>query len=210
MKFTKMLAVALMFVAAITVAVFAAPVAYNVYATFGAAYGGGALTNSAIIGAFTKNGGAPVVTYLNVTAAHADATAKFYKCTNFTYALAATTNVRTNYVGSTNGFSKDTIVVVRHLSNDTYERLVCAEPQNTNIVFASDPITALAVGDLIYQQTSAGTIQCATNAGLATASIELLGDGIYSGQPGYPLLIDCITAAGTNGTIKAVNAYFAP
>lgn len=210
MKFTKILAVALMLVATVTIAVLAAPVPYSAYATFGAAYGGGSLTNSAIIGAYSASAGAPVVTYLNVSAKNLDAGVKFYSCSNFTFTLAATTNVRTNYVGSTNGFSKDTIVVVRHKANDTYERLVCAEPQNTNIVFASDPVTALAVGDLIYQQTPGGTIACNTNVAVGIAEINLIGDGIYSGQPGYPLLIDCITAAGTNGTIKAVNAKFVP
>lgn len=210
MKLTKILLTILCLLLVVVTARAIPPASYNVYATTGAFFGGGSLSNSAIIGAFTKNGGAPVLTFLNASALHASATVQFYSCTNFTDAKEATTNVRTNYVGSTNGFSVNTVVVVRHLATDTYERLVMAPPNTTNIVFASDPATPLAVGDLIYQQTAGGTIQVATNNVANNFTINLLGDGIYSGTPGRPLLIDCITAVGTNGQIKAVSAKFVP
>jgi hypothetical protein len=136
---------------------------------------------------------------------------QFYSCSNYTAATAATSNVRTNTVNSTNGFSIGKVVVVKHLSTDTYERLVLAAPQLTNqIVFASDPVRALAAGDLIYEQTAGGTIGVVTNAGANSFMINLSGNGIYSGQKGYPLLLDTVNVVGTNATIRAVNATFTP
>ncbi len=187
---------------------------YTQYSTTGTALGGSALTNYAIIGAYSANNGTPVVTYLNAIAASGSATVQVYSCTNQTTALAATTNTRTNYVQSTNGFSIGTVVVVRHSANDTYERLLCAAPPaSTNIAFQSDPVTALASGDIIYQQTTGATIGVVTNIGGTLNSgwiVNLNGPGIVSGQRSRPLLLDMVSGAGTNAVIRAVNARFDP
>ncbi len=184
---------------------------YSQYATTGVNQDAAGLTNYAVIGAYSANNGTPVVTYLNAVASSAAATVQFYKCTNFTTAKSATTNTRTNTVQSTNGFSAGTVVVVRHVSNDTYERLVClAPPASTNIAFASDPVSALAIGDFIYQEQTNGVIGVVTNTAASAYIINLVGDGIFSGQKGYPLLLDMIGGAGTNAAIRAVNSTFAP
>lgn len=187
---------------------------YSNYSTTGTALGGSALTNYAVIGAYSYNNGTPVVTYLNATAATNNSGIITYTCTNQTTATAASTNVRTNQVVSTNGFSSGTVVVVRHISNDTYEKLLCLAPLNpTNITFASDPVTPLASGDIIYQQSTNAYLTTVTNNGSTGNSawtINLLGPGIVSGQRGKPLLLDFISGAGTNGVIRAVNARFEP
>ncbi len=216
----KKLILSLITVALVTVTAFSAIPFYSQFATTGSSFGGGSLTNCAIIGSnsqLIQNGGGngtPVITYLNCQSASPNAVVQFYKCTNQTSATIATTNTRTNTVVSTNGFSAGTVVVVKHSLTDTYERLLCvAPPATTNIAFASDPVTALAVGDIIYQQTTTGTIPVVTNnAGLLNNAyfINIAADGIYSGQKGLPLLLEMVTGAGTNGSIKAVNAKFVP
>jgi hypothetical protein len=185
---------------------------YNAYSTVGVALGGSALTNYAIIGCNTLNGGAPVVTYLDAQAAGTAAFVQFYDCTNLTTATAATTNTRTNQVQSTNGFSATTVVVVRHKATDTYERLICAAPVTSNqIAFVSDPVTALAIGDVIYAQYATGKIPInTTNAGGTLSVAKIAGRAVYTGKPGFPLLADVVSATGTNGVINAMTAVIEP
>jgi hypothetical protein len=208
-------------VIALVVALFSPPVVraqpsigakYQAYSTVGVALGGSALTNYAIIGANTVSGGAPVVTFLDAQAVGTAAFVQFYDCTNVAKATAATTNTRTNAVNTTNGFTTGTVVVVRHMTNDTYERLLCtASPAAGQIAFVSDPVTALRAGDLIYQQTATGKIPInTTNAGSTISVTRITGRCIYAGKPGVPLLADVVTATGTNGVINAMSAVIEP
>jgi hypothetical protein len=68
-------------------------------------------------------------------------------------------------------------------------------------VVTSAPTTAIASGDEIWPMTTAGFIPCG-----AATTLSLVGNGIYSGQPGKPLLLE---VDGTSSCqINAVSATF--
>ncbi len=203
MKFTKsiILALTLLFgVSAVN-----AQVSYTQFATVGTALG--ATSSWAVVGnnVDIPGGGTAIVTYLNATAAGADTNAayiQFYDCTNKTIATAATVNTRTNTVQSTNGLAAGDIVVIKHVATDTYERIILTTTITTNrIVFAADPVSPLAAGDIIYEQRARGKIPFVN-----TTTLNLSGDGIYSGQKNHPLFLE---AVGTvTPVLNAVNAKF--
>jgi hypothetical protein len=175
---------------------------YKVHTAGGVAYDSG--TNYAIIGANSVNSGQPCVTFLDAQAA-ATSGVVVYGCTNTCLATVATTNVRTNSVNTTNGFPVGTIVVVRHKGNERYERLLIKTLVSSNqIAFNTDPLQALAIGDVIYAQYAKSVIPVnVTNVPTLSYAAKLTGTCIATGPPGYPLLLDC-----TNGTINTVSARF--
>lgn len=195
----------------------AKPNPYMDYSTFGVASG---LTNSAIIPAWgyspTSVSPAPRLIYLNVTANSTFGSVQFYTCSNYTTISTNVTplpgllNSQTNTIaGTTNGFSTDRVVVLRHIATETYERLLLKPPINTNqIVFATAPAVAPVQGDFIYQMTAGATIPVnGTNTSNGGASLAI-GGAFYTGQQQIPALVDYIGAAGTNGTITALDATF--
>lgn len=180
---------------------------YRAFATGGVTIG--ITTNYAIIGRNTPTPLTPVVTFISATALSGSATLRLYTSSTNTQVTAGLLNSQTNTVSSTNGFSAGTVVVVQHTVNDFYERLVCAPPQLTNqIVFATAPLQAPAVGDKIFLQNLEATLPFYTNNAAANFGVNLSGSGIYSGQPSQPLLVDTIFGAGTNATINAISALF--
>lgn len=151
-----------------------------------------------VISANGKNSGAPLVTGISGKSASATAKIQFYNITNSTAAnfVSTTTSVP---VVSTNGFSINDIIVIRHLYDDTYERrVVTTFTSATNLTVTAAPTVALAVGDIVYKALTSGTLVW----GAATNTIQ--GPGIWAGQGGKPLLfeIDCSAAAdgGISGT----------
>lgn len=183
---------------------------YSEFATGGTAIGA---TNSygVISMESLNNKQAPVITFISCKFSGADTNAakvQFYNCTNFTQIntnvspLPGLLNGATNTVDSTNGFGIGTVVVLRHKASDTYERLVCNAPQNTNqVVFNTIPLVAPVSGDTIWSQIPTGLIpaQGGTN-------FVMSGSGIYSGQPACPMLVDVIGTV--TPVLNAVNAIF--
>lgn len=145
--------------------------------------------------------GTPVLTFLNATT-DTNTLVQFYSVVTGTD-VNYTANNTTNFpVSSTNGFATGGIVVVRHSTNDTYEtRYVFSVPSATNVVLSpSAPSPAVIVGDLLYPVTTAGNIP--VNA----TTLSLSGSGIYSGQPGKPMLISIV--GGTNATVNAAAGFY--
>ena len=160
---------------------------------------GSGTTNFAVI---PQGAGTPVVTYLNATGTNAANTVKFYYSTLKTSATAVNTTTSCP-VARTNGFAAGDVVVLQHQGLDghvAFERLnISSLGSPSKLVFAVAPATAVAAGDVFWQQTVAGTIPT------GNATISLVGDGIVSGSPSVPLLLDC-SAVGV--TINAVNATY--
>ena len=189
----KLLALAVLMVAGFTV-----HAQVSGYAIGGAKQTG---TNFAVI---PQGFGTPTVTFISATGTNANAALNYYYSTNVTQATAANTTT-TNFVGSTNGFSANKVVLLYHAALNphvAYERLIVSASQNTNqIVFTAAPATAVASGDSFYLETVAGTIPVG-NATIALGS----GFGVATGDANKPLLID--EGGSTNTTINTVNAQY--
>jgi hypothetical protein len=154
----------------------------------------------AVISANGKNQGNPVITYLNATSDKSASIVQFYKAGTPTAANYVSTSTSIPVV-ATNGFASTDVIIIRHLADDTYERRVLTTfTSSTNLTVTSAPTTALAVGDLVYKATAAGTIPC------GATTVSLSGAGIYSGQAGKPLLLE---VDGTSACqVNAVSAAY--
>jgi len=208
MKFLKLFLVAGL--VAVGISVQAQNVGYSVFCAQGTAINAG--TNYAIIPADSKNGGEPLVTYVNVNSLSTSPCAvAAYVSTNQTVATAASSST-TNTVGSTNGFFVGNWVVIQHLqlpSRLRNEACLVSAVQNTNqIVFTTTPASAVSAGDIINAEIANGNIPVATST---TAREISNANGIFSGQRLEPLLVTaiCTGGVGTN-TLNVVNAGFAP
>jgi len=169
--------------ACLTLSALAAPESYTVYAGGGTDVGN--TISYAVVSARSENGGAPVVTYVSATSDKSGSVVQFYSVD--TNQVATTASTATVYlpVSATNGFASGDIIVIRHMTSDTYEkRILTAFNTNGVLILTAAPGTATAVGDLIYKVTAGGTIP----VGAATAT--LYGEGIYAGQKGKPLLLE--------------------
>lgn len=192
---------------AVCASVYAGSPSYSAYS----ASGSGTLTNSAIIGANALLGNSiPIVTTLDASGAVGGWSAQLYKCTNLTVFLNTNVSANTYPVSNTNGLA-GSVIVVRHVSNDTYERaLVSSIGDSTNVVLTAAVSQAIMPNDILYQMTPAGSIASVTNSGAGTFGVRLIGDAIVAGQPGKPLLVDVISGAGTNAVVNLLTAKLSP
>lgn len=159
--------------------------------------------STAIVSAYSANGGTPRVTYINAMSDGATNKIKFYKVT--AQASANYTNTTTSLpVTSTNGFGVNDIIIIRHLATDQYEkRTVTTFVSSTNLVTTAAPLETVAIGDIIYRATSTGAGVIAWGA--STNSITTSA-GIYYGQAGLPLLVEI--EGSTVATLNVVAGDF--
>lgn len=192
-----------------------ADVGFSVFATPGTAIN--PATNYAIVPTQSRNGGEPLVTYVNTTSVFSTGTASLtsYVSTNQTLEAPTLTNSTTTlYVNSTNGFVAGQWVVIQHLWMNLprfqNEAAVISAVQNTNqIVLVTAPVNAVLPGDVINQETAWASIPLTSSA--SPSSIN--GPGIFSGQRNEPFLF---VAAGTGASsadtniINTINAVYQP
>jgi len=150
----------------------------------------------------------PLVTYLSATGTNTAAVLNFWFSTNQTKVLF-TNNATTITVGSTNGFTANTVIVVQHsglnalLDRVQYERLQVSSVANTNqIVLVNAPLNTIQTNDVVYQETLMSSLP------IGNATVTLTGPGVVSGFRGKPWLID--EGGSTNTTINAINIQFNP
>lgn len=169
---------------------------YVIYAGTGTALGG---TNAfAVVSANSRNNGTPLVTYLSVTSDTSVTKARFYTVTGYAD-IQATNSGTTLYVNTNLFMTANTVCVLRHMTGDTYEKIVAASVANTNqLTSAYAPVTAAIPGDRLYALALAGYIP------VGSSTLSLTGSGIFSGQPGMPL---CVDITGTSAC--SVNALCA-
>lgn len=190
------------------VAAFAAPATYTSYSA--GSTNAGTLAH-VIVGANSANGGTPVVTSIDATSDKAGALVQFYRVTHTT-PVTHTNSTTTLFVTGTNGFGGSGTIIIRHLLTDTYEkRTLTANTGATNLITTVAPLEAVVPGDLLYKvaTTGAGAYSLKTNSFLAANlgnSLQLAGNGLFSGQKGLPLLLE--VDATTTGTINGVTAKF--
>lgn len=159
----------------------------------------------AIVSARSANNGTPAVTFLNMGSGTAAATTTFWKCTSQTTARYATNSTVTLSVTQTNGFASGDNIIIRHMTDDSYEkRTLTTMTTATNLVTTVAPLTAVVPGDLIYKVVSAGTI-----IGGAAATNSTTGTPIWVGQKGKPLMVD-INAGGNTACMNAVGGTYLP
>lgn len=188
-----------------------ADVGYSVFATPGTAYN--AATSYAVIPMQTSvggpNGAAPLITYLNYSGLSANAiTLTAYVSTNRTVALA-TNSANTLTVNATNGFTAGQVVLIQHaglglLPRFQSEYAVVSAVQNTNqIVLATNAVNPVVPGDIVWQETSAGSIPVASS----TSAQSLIGPGILAGDRREPFLLVLSSSNGTNSINTACATY---
>lgn len=184
---------------------------FVVFSTGGTAVNLG--TNYVIIPSQSRSGGAPVIKGLTCRVSiTGGATLQAFYSTNQTTIVA--TNVigleRTNFVGSTNGFTGGQALVVYHARNTprtAYEYLLVSTTQNTNqLVFASAPVTPIQVGDTINGETVGASIAIVSSVTANTAFTT----PIFSGQQKEPLLVTLqqVGSASATNTIDSIYAEF--
>lgn len=157
-------------------------------------------TNSyTVVSANSATGGQPLVTFLSYTTTNAGSGLRIASCTNSAVVTGAnsTTNIP---VGSTNGMVSGGIIIIRHVSTDTYERRVIGGVSTTNLPVTVALTASVAAGDIVYPAFQSAFIVTGT-----TTNQSITGPGIYSGPAQYPLLIE---AAG--GTLFGVCARYVP
>jgi hypothetical protein len=179
------------------------PIGYNTFSGAGTAQ---STTNAFYVaGNYTLTKGTPTVRYLNVSSDLANSVVQFYVVSNQVSVVNGTNAGTTNFVCSaTNGFVAGDILLIKHTSSDTYERLPCFAVQNTNqIVVKYPPISQVNNGDTIWRAKPAGAIAI----GAASNTVPTgAGMFIYAGQYDKPLLIE-INGTST-ATINAVSGDF--
>jgi hypothetical protein len=175
----------------------------------GGSTNGGTVLSWVIVPAKSANNGVPLVTFVNATSDDATSKVQSYRVTAAATANYASTTVSAP-VNRTNGFAVNDVVIIRHLASDTYEKriLAAAFTSATNLTLTVAPVTALAIGDLVYRVTTTGA--AAIPCGVATLSLD--GPGLLMGEKlgGNPTPLLLEIAGGTNATINAVAAQYVP
>lgn len=157
----------------------------------------------AIVSANAANGGAPIVTFLNAGTDLVTGRVQFYRVDALT-SVTYTNSTVTLPVVQTNNLADGGVIVIRHVLDDSYEkRTLTTSTGSTNLVVTVAPLGTTIPGDLIYHVTTTGA-GC-IRWGATTNSLSLPRN-IYSGQAGYPLLLEI------NGTSTAelnlVSGYY--
>lgn len=199
MKFTKYFFCGLLALLAVTLTATAAPPdVVNGFAV-GSTNRHGTLSYAIVSPRSPVTGAAPVVRYLNAGSDKVAGIVQFYKVTAQCTAAYATNSTTTLSVNRTNGFSSGDVVIIRHLTDDSYEkRILTTMTASTNLITTVAPLGAVVPGDIVYRctTTGAGTIYW----GASTNSINASGAPLYVGQKDTPLLleIDATTAGAIN------------
>lgn len=217
---------------------------YNYYTASGTNYGAAPyVTNSAVItirGAAPLNpipgqtiGPMPLVTFLSVTSDTNNGNVIWYN--NIGRANCYMTNITTTIpVDVTNGFTgvAGEVLLICHLSTDTYERAVLSSissgtnstaiiagqaiaaggTSTNNLVLAVAPFYPVISGDQIYAESVAGSIpisSAATASTPVTVTFGGTGGAIISGHHGQPLLLE-VNGSGHGASINAAAATFVP
>lgn len=129
---------------------------------------------------------AATVQYINASSDATNAAVKFWTAADPVYcSVVSAISQATISVAAYSAITNGNVIVVRSVANDTYQRIVVSSVTATTIVGVENLNFALAVGDPIYLETSAGTIPI----GSGTHEINNTG-GIFHGQNGKPVLLD--------------------
>jgi hypothetical protein len=166
---------------------------------------GGGTTNAATTLSWViipVGAGTPVVKYINATSDKGASVVQFYSVDAF--ALATHTNSTTTlYVNTTNSIDDAGSILIRHMSNETYEkRSLSASTGSTNLVLTAAPLQETVPGDAVYHITKTG----AGKIPVGVTTLSLYGDNLYAGQANYPLYAE--VDGGTNATLNTLSVTF--
>lgn len=130
--------------------------------------------------------GTPRVQYINGTSDKSTSKFTFYT-PGFSSLVTLATNASQAIVYAAGSlFSASDIVLLRHVSSASYERLVVSSTTSTNITFSSNLASAVVAGDILYKMTSKGTIP----VGATTKEINAGSGGVFNGLYSKPILVD--------------------
>lgn len=151
-------------------------------------------------------GAAPVVRFINAGSDKVAGIVQSYKVTAQATAQYATNATVTLHVNRTNGFASGDVIIIRHITDDSYEkRILTTMTVATNLTTTAAPLGAVVPGDIIYRctTTGAGTIYW----GASTNSLSASGGPLFVGQKDTPLLLEI--DATTAGAINVVSGDYA-
>jgi hypothetical protein len=161
----------------------------------------GTTISSAIISA--NGAGTPLVSYVNATADNSTNKLVFYTSTAGVQITAAGASGQAVVTAvGTGNFSANDVTVVRHVSSDTYERLVVSSATATNVTFTANLAAAVVSGDFVYKQTVGPLIV----VGAATKELNAFGGGFVVGTEARPILVDLTGAAAC--TLNAISGVY--
>lgn len=141
----------------------------------------GATNSYAIIGA--NHAGVAEIDYLNATSDKASQVLFYTAGTGILAQYATNASQATHYFAGTGNFAANDKVILRHVSTDTYERLVVSSVAAGTVTFTANPSAATAKGDVLYKMTAGAYIP------VATTTISVVGTS-YRGQEGKPVYME--------------------
>jgi hypothetical protein len=149
----------------------------------------GSTISSVIISANGKDQGAPVINTINAASDLAGSVISNY-VGNVSVVANYTNTTVSLPVNLTNGFAVGNAIIIRHVTDDTYERrIVTTFTSATNLTVTVAPTTAVIPGDLIYRADALSTIAWGASTNTVT------GTCLVAGKKGKPILMDL---AGTS------------
>ena len=155
---------------------------YTQFSTGGNKFLTSAATNYVVITDDSKNGGDPVVTYVNATSDLTSAVLQWYNTTNaVTCSLGGTTNPTstTFYVNSTNGFVAGDLLVIEHLYLTNSPAKQRFYEVNS---LASTALGTIVATNIVYSGGTTGTTTNYTytmTLAVASAVTNFPGDNVY-------------------------------
>lgn len=209
MKFTKSFILAACLVLAASFQALAGQ-GFSAFSAPGTALGTG--TNYVIIPPYSVTGGEPQINYLNVSGFSTPSTPTLTEFISTNQAVVVSNNVTTTVIINTNGFAPGQYVVIQHLSLGIDPRfmnemgVIQSMGTSNQIVLQVAPLSTVAVGDIVNQETSSGTIPLASSA---TTPTQILGNS-FIGQRREPFLITCTSSGVGTNTINTASANYLP
>jgi hypothetical protein len=147
--------------------------------------------------------GVPRVEYLNATADTATGELVFWEAgdpVELTASSSGTTNIL-RCVGTT--FVTNSLIILRHLATDTYERLLVMTNSATSVTLTNATAAAVAKGDLVYLLTPGPRLP----VGNATKEYAP-ANPLYSGNEARPTLIRLLGLGTNTVRINLVSGRF--
>jgi hypothetical protein len=158
----------------------------------------------AIVGARSANNGMPSINLLSATSDLSSSVISFWQCDAITEANL-TNSTTTLYVPQTNGVADNGTIIIRHITDDSYEkRTLTTSTGATNLLVTVAPLTTVVPGDIIYHmiKTGKGTIP------VGATTLTLNGGSLYTGPRGRPLMVDI--NGTSSATLNAVGGVYLP
>lgn len=180
--------------------------------------GAGNISNAMWFCTSANVAGAPIIYTINALSdLLCDASIKFYTSTNQTTVTNTTAANTTNgfSVASTNGLVKGDFLLLRGVTNDTYQFLIISNFLTTNVVLTYQTYSnAIGVGDIVYEMTQASTFcprlpgSVEYTSGVPRSVTYTAAQGIFAGPLSTPLMVQVVSSNSANLGLSVSGEYY--